>query len=110
MPRAQGNALIGQSGGPTAVINESLVGIVEALVEAPRVGKVLGALHGIQGVLGGDLVDLSREKRKTLEAVAKTPSSALRSVRHKPNPEECRRILDELEKLEVRWFFYIGGN
>lgn len=110
MPRALGNALIGQSGGPTAVINQSLVGVVETLRDDKRVGKVLGALHGIQGVLAGKLVDLSREKRKTLEAVARTPSSALRSVRHKPTEQECRAILDELERLDVRWFFYIGGN
>lgn len=110
MPRSRGNALIGQSGGPTAVINQSLVGIVETLVESDRVKRVLGAVHGVQGVLGGKIVDLSREKKKTLEAVANTPSSALRSVRHKPTPEECRKILDELERMEVHWFFYIGGN
>ncbi|MFO1010812.1 MAG: 6-phosphofructokinase [Planctomycetota bacterium] len=110
MPRSRGNALIGQSGGPTAVINQSLVGLVERLVESDRVRTVYGAVHGIQGVLGGKLIDLSREKAKTLEAVARTPSSALRSVRHKPTPDECRKILDELERLEVHWFFYIGGN
>ena len=110
MPRSRGNALIGQSGGPTAVINQSLVGIVETLADSGRVKRVLGAVHGVQGVLRGKIVDLSREKQRTLEAVANTPSSALRSVRHKPNAEECRKILDELERLEVRWFFYIGGN
>ncbi|MBI5363329.1 MAG: 6-phosphofructokinase [Planctomycetes bacterium] len=110
MPRSRGNALIGQSGGPTAVINQSLVGIVETLVASERVKRVLGAVHGVQGVLGGKIVDLSREKKKTLELVANTPSSALRSVRHKPTPEECRKILDELERMEVHWFFYIGGN
>lgn len=110
MPKNLGNALIGQSGGPTCVINQSLVGVIETLVESGRVGSVLGALHGIQGVLSGQLVDLTREKHKTLEAVANTPSSALRSVRHKPTPDECRRILDALEELDVHWFFYIGGN
>jgi ATP-dependent phosphofructokinase / diphosphate-dependent phosphofructokinase len=110
MPRSLGNALIGQSGGPTAVINQSLVGIVETLVDSKLVGTVLGALHGIQGVLSGQLIDLSREKQKTLELVAQTPSSALRSVRHKPTDDECRRILDVLEELDVHWFFYIGGN
>ncbi|MBK7875434.1 MAG: 6-phosphofructokinase [Planctomycetes bacterium] len=110
MPRSRGNALIGQSGGPTAVINQSLVGIVETLLDSDRVRTIYGAVHGIQGVLGGHLIDLSREKAKTLEAVARTPSSALRSVRKKPTPEECRKILDELERLDVHWFFYIGGN
>jgi 6-phosphofructokinase 1 len=86
------NALIGQSGGPTAVINQSLVGIVEVLREAKSVTRILGAVHGIQGVLDGRLIDLSRESRRTLERVARTPRSALRSVRHKPTPGECRAI------------------
>ncbi len=110
MPRTVGNALIGQSGGPTCVINQSLVGLIETLVKSKRVGSVLGTLHGIQGVLSGQLIDLSHEKQKTLELVARTPSSALRSVRHKPTGDECRRILDVLEELDVHWFFYIGGN
>ncbi len=110
MPRKQANVLIGQSGGPTAVINQSLVGLVETCQRHAGVGRVLGAVHGIQGVLQENLVDLGRESRKTLEAVAATPGSALRSVRKKPTPEECERIQRALVKLGVRWFFYIGGN
>lgn len=105
-----GNVLIGQSGGPTAVINQSLVGIVETCVESARIGRVLGAVHGIQGILTGQIVDLGRESKKTLEAVAKTPSSALRSVRKKPSEDECRAILHRIEELDVHAFFYIGGN
>ena len=110
MPRKQGNVLIGQSGGPTAVINQSLVGLVETCQRHPRVGRILGAVHGIQGVLQGEIIDLGRESRRTLEAVARTPGSALRSVRKKPTPEECEQIFHALEKLDVHWFFYIGGN
>ncbi len=110
MSTPRGNVLIGQSGGPTAVINQSLVGIVETAREHPRVGKVLGALHGIRGVLEGRLVDLGAERAETLEAVARTPCSALRSVRKKPTQEECERVLEALEQNNVRAFFYIGGN
>jgi len=110
MPKKLGNVLIGQAGGPTAVINQSLVGLVETCQRNARVDRVLGAVHGIQGVLQTRLIDLGRESRKTLEAVATTPGSALRSVRKKPTPEECERIQRALAKLGVRWFFYIGGN
>src|SRR5690349_22214316 len=110
MPRKPGNVLIGQSGGPTAVINQSLVGLVETCQRDARVGRILGAVSGIQGVLECHFIDLGRESRKTLEAVARTPGSALRSVRMKPTPEQCERAYAELKRLEVRWFFYIGGN
>lgn len=110
MAKKKGNVLIGQAGGPTAVINQSLVGVVETFVESGRVGRVLGALHGIQGVLDGRVIDLGAEKRKTLEAVARTPGSALRSVRKKPSVEECERIFRKLAELDVHSFFYIGGN
>jgi 6-phosphofructokinase len=110
MQKPIGNALIGQSGGPTAVINQSLVGLVETLAADPKIGGVYGALHGIQGVLKDKLVDLKREKRSTLEAVARTPCAALRSVRKKPTREECEQVLAAFRKYQVRYFFYIGGN
>ena len=110
MQKPVGNALIGQSGGPTAVINQSLVGLVETLATDPKVGDVYGAVHGIQGVLKDKLVDLKREKRSTLEAVARTPCAALRSVRKKPTREECEQILAGFRKHHIRYFFYIGGN
>jgi 6-phosphofructokinase 1 len=110
MQKTIGNALIGQSGGPTAVINQSLVGIVEALMADPRIDGVYGAVHGIQGVLKDKIIDLRREKRSTLEAVARTPCAALRSVRKKPTREECEQVLAAFRKYHVRYFFYIGGN
>ena len=105
-----GNALIGQSGGPTCVINESLVGIIEACTASDAVKNVYGAVHGIAGVLGENLIDLGRESRETLERVALTPCAALRSVRKKPTREECERVLQVLQAHDVRYFFYIGGN
>lgn len=105
----RGNIIIGQSGGPTHVINQSLVGIVEAARSTVN-GRVFGALHGIKGVLEERLVDLGRESNETLEAVALTPGAALRSVRKKPSREECELALKVFAKHDVRCFFYIGGN
>lgn len=105
-----GNAVIGQSGGPTVVINQSLVGIVQAAAGASAVKNVYGARHGVKGVLAEDFVDLRREAPATLERIAATPAAALGSVRKKPTREECQQILQVLKKRDVRYFFYIGGN
>ncbi len=105
-----GNMLIAQSGGPTAVINQSLVGAVLEAKKRKQIKKIYGALHGIKGILEEDLVDLGRESVKTLEDVADTPSSALGSVRKKPTPADCANIFKVLQKYDVRYFFYIGGN
>jgi len=105
-----GNALIGQSGGPTSVINQSLVGVIETCVASDRVQRVYGAVHGIKGILEDQLIDLGRESQETLEAVAKTPCAALRSVRKKPTREECVEVLHAFQKHEIRYFFYLGGN
>jgi len=105
-----GNALIGQSGGPTCVINQSLVGLIEACLAAKEVTGVYGAVHGIEGVLKENLIDLGRESRENLEAVAATPCAALRSVRKKPTRAECEAVLKVFQRHDVRYFFYIGGN
>lgn len=110
MQAPQGNAVIGQSGGPTHVINQSLVGVIEAARASGVIRNVYGALHGIKGVLDEQLIDLGAETRETLEAVALTPGAALRSVRKKPTREECERALAVLRRHDVRYFFYIGGN
>ena len=105
-----GNMLIAQSGGPTVVINQSLVGAVMEAKKHKEIKKIYGALHGIKGILGEDLIDLGRENVHTLQAVANTPSSGLGSVRKKPTPEDCAKIFEKLQKHGVRYFFYIGGN
>lgn len=110
MKAPRGNALIGQSGGPTCVINQSLVGIVEAAKASKSIANVYGALHGIKGVLEGKLIDLGRESKETLEGVARTPCAALRSVRKKPTREECEQALAQFKKHDIRYFFYLGGN
>jgi 6-phosphofructokinase 1 len=110
MSSPRGNALIGQSGGPTCVINQSLVGLIEEAAASERIDRVLGAVHGIRGVLDENLIDIGRESAATLEAVANTPCAALRSVRMKPTREDCEGVLSMLKKHDVRYFFYIGGN
>ena len=105
-----GNMLIAQSGGPTAVINQSLVGAVLEAKKHGAIEKIFGAMHGIQGILDEELIDLGKETPANLEKVAETPSSALGSVRKKPTPEDCKKIFEVLKKWNVRYFFYIGGN
>ena len=83
MPNIKGNAVIGQSGGPTCVINESLVGAILESAKYEEIGHMYGARHGLEGLLTSDLIDLTAETPETLERVARTPSAALGSVRKK---------------------------
>jgi len=110
MAMLEGNMVIGQSGGPTVVINQSLVG---AILEARRqstIKDILGARHGIQGIMDESFIDLTTQSEAELETVAATPAAALGSVRLKPGPEECKRVFEVFRKHDVRYFFYIGGN
>ena len=102
--------VIAQSGGPSMVINQSLVGAVLEARKSERIGKILGARHGIVGILSNDYIDLKKPSVKKLEAIAETPSSALGSCRRKPDAADCRAIFEEFRKLNVGFFFYIGGN
>ncbi|MFA9479647.1 6-phosphofructokinase [Phycisphaerales bacterium AB-hyl4] len=106
----RGNAVIGQSGGPTAVINQSLVGVVEGLRGKPMVEKILGAHHAVAGIVKNDFIELQDLSQDKLDRVAKTPSAALGSSRDKPDADYCKKIFDAFEKNNVRYFFYIGGN
>jgi len=106
-----GNMIIGQSGGPTVVINQSLVGaILEAQKHTKVIKRIYGARHGVKGVMGQDFLDLSGESKANLRKVANTPSSALGSVRKKPTVDECKEMFKVLQAHNVRYFFYIGGN
>lgn len=105
-----GNMLIAQSGGPTMVINQSLVGAVMEARKHPAIKGIYGSLHAIQGVLDGNFVDMRKESPANLEKVAVTPSSALGSARKKPSADDCRKIFANLAEFNVRYFFYIGGN
>ncbi|MEO6436687.1 MAG: 6-phosphofructokinase, partial [Tepidisphaeraceae bacterium] len=105
----KGNALVGQSGGPTAVINASLVGVIEAAKKSKAIGRVFGMRFGIEGVLGDFLLNLSAENAGTLKALRSTPSSALGSSRHKLKTEDFEPILRQLKKYDIRYLFMIGG-
>jgi 6-phosphofructokinase 1 len=107
----EGSAIIGQSGGPTAVINQSLVGVIEGLRGLKPIKRILGMRHGVTGLMKGmPSVDLGGLSHELLEKIAKTPSSALGSSRDKPNEADCTKILDACRANDVRYFFYIGGN
>ncbi|MDQ2820857.1 MAG: 6-phosphofructokinase [Pseudomonadota bacterium] len=102
--------LVAQGGGPTAVINQSLAGVVLAARRHPELGRVYGARHGVRGIVDEDFIDLSFETTAKLERVAATPSSALGSTRDKPDAAYCARIFDALRAHAISHFFYIGGN
>lgn len=106
----KGNVLIAQGGGPTAVINQSLVGAVLAARGLDAVARVYGAHHGVTGIVNEDFLDLTEETAENLEAVAATPGSALGSTRDKPDLAYCREIFRVLKAHGVGSFFYIGGN
>jgi len=105
-----GKVLIAQSGGPTAVINQTLAGIVLEARKYTQVTRVYGALRGVEGIVNEDFLDLTQETTHNLEQVALTPSSALLSTRIKPDSKYCHNIFRVLKAHDIRYFFYIGGN
>ncbi|MBI5532533.1 MAG: 6-phosphofructokinase [Deltaproteobacteria bacterium] len=110
MGKLEGKAVVAQGGGPTAVINQSLVGVALEARKHSQITHVYGARHGVSGILAEDFVDLSQATSHNLEMVAATPSSGLGSTRDKPNAEYCEKIFEVLRAHDVRYFYYIGGN
>ncbi len=106
----KGNAIIGQSGGPTSVINSSLAGVIDAAVNSANVDQVLGMNYGIEGFMNEELIDLGNQPKSVLKGLRTTPSSALGSTRHKVTDEDFPKIMKVLEKYNIRYFFLIGGN
>ncbi|MFT4557611.1 MAG: 6-phosphofructokinase, partial [Planctomycetaceae bacterium] len=106
----KGNAVVGQSGGPTAVINSTLAGVIEGVRRSKRVGRLFGMRFGIEGVLGNHLLDLDGYDRAATRKLQATPSSALGSSRLKLQEEHFEPILKQLKKFDIRCFFMIGGN
>ena len=104
-----GKAVIGQSGGPTAVINRSLVGFIKEATNS-NFDEILGAKHGLAGMLSQDFVDLSKLSESQLYGIVKTPAAALGSVRKKPTDKDIEQLVSIFEKQNIRNFFYIGGN
>jgi ATP-dependent phosphofructokinase / diphosphate-dependent phosphofructokinase len=104
------NAIVSQSGGPTGVINASLVGVIEQVHKHEQITNLYGAVHAVAGIVKEAFVDLKKISSETLELVATSPSSALGSSRDKPDAAYCERILDVFKNREIRYFYYIGGN
>ena len=105
-----GKVLVAQGGGPTAVINQSLVGVVLEARRQLGVERVYGARHGVRGIVNEDFFDLTQETSHNLELVAGTPGSALGSTRDKPDLKYCQEIFQMLKAHGIGHFFYIGGN
>lgn len=115
MNELKGACLLGQSGGPTAVINASAYGVIEAALRNPLITRVYGAANGIKGILDDKMYDMNQEDPQELALLLQTPSSALGSCRYKlKNPEvdatDYERLLEVFKKRNIRYFFYIGGN
>ncbi|MEA1887051.1 MAG: diphosphate--fructose-6-phosphate 1-phosphotransferase [Bacteroidota bacterium] len=106
----RGNAVIGQSGGPTAVINSSLAGVIDAAKDSPGITGIYGMQFGIEGFMNEWLIDLGRQPENIIKGLRSTPSSALGSSRHKLVEKDFPVILEVLKKYNIRYFFLIGGN
>src|SRR5579872_6351362 len=118
MSELVGNLLVAQSGGPTAVINASLAGVIQEAGRHEAIEEIYGGLNGILGMLNEDLIDINEEKARTIEGLKHTPAAALGTCRYKidfkKNPESAARDMDRLFEVfqahNIRFFFYIGGN
>jgi len=110
MSALRGNLVVGQSGGPTAVINASLAGVVQEALRHEAIDGIYGMRHGIEGLLREELVDLRRQSTETIERLKHTPSAALGSCRHRLSTADYERALRVLRAHNVRYFIYIGGN
>jgi len=106
----KGNAIIGQFGGPTSVINSSLCGLIQEGLKSKKIDKVLGMRYGIQGFMNDDVIDLGKEAPQVIEGLRQTPSSALGSCRYILKDEDFPIIMKQLKKYKIGYFFLIGGN
>jgi 6-phosphofructokinase 1 len=108
--KIRGKAVVAQGGGPTAVINQSLVGAVLQARKYECIENIYGAYHGVRGIVNEEFLDLTQATTHNLEVVARTPSSGLLSTRDKPDAQYCEKIFEVLKAHDVRYFYYIGGN
>src|SRR5512133_2835225 len=106
----KGNAVIGQSGGPTSVIDSRLAGVIDSARVSSVIGEIYGMNYGIEGLMNEWFYDLGKQGLQIISGLRKTPSSALGSSRHKVKEEDLPKILEVLKKYDIRWFFLIGGN
>jgi 6-phosphofructokinase len=107
---AKANAVVGQSGGPTGVINASLVGVIEEAKKHPEIRNLYGAVHAVAGIVKDEFINLKKLSPAMMKDLIASPSSALGSSRDKPDEAYCAKILEVFKKRDIRYFFYIGGN
>src|SRR6266404_4681217 len=118
MAELVGNLLVAQSGGPTAVINASVAGVIQEAGKYECIEEIYGELNGIRGMLNEELIDINEEKARTIEGLKYTPAAALGTCRYKldfkKKPEQAARDMDRLFEVfaahNIRYFFYAGGN
>jgi 6-phosphofructokinase len=110
MDKITGKAVIAMGGGPTAVINQSLVGAVLQARRYPQITNFYGAKNGVEGLMTEEFIDLTQASTHNLEVVARTPGAGLRSSRKRPDEADCARIFDVLKAHNIHYFFFIGGN
>ena len=115
MKKLVGAALLGQSGGPTSVINASAAGVFLESLKHDEITEIYGAQHGIKGILDENFYDIRKEDVEELERLKYTPSSAIGSVRYKlkdykKDPTDYNKLLEIFKKYNIRYFFYNGGN
>ena len=106
----KGNAIIAQSGGPTAVFNNTISGAIKRFMEKMPDSKLYAGLYGIEGILKENIVDLSYQSRFFLENLRYSPGAGLLSCRYKVQPEDHKKLIDICKKYNIRYFFYNGGN
>jgi 6-phosphofructokinase 1 len=111
MAELVGNVLVGQSGGPTSVINASVAGIVAEALNHPCIEEIYGGLNGVLGILQEELIDLASESQQQIRALRHTPGAALGTCRYKlKKQQDFERVLEVFKVHNIRYFFYIGGN
>ncbi len=105
-----GNAVVGQSGGCTAVINQSLAGVVLTAKKSPQIKKIYGSRHGVEGIIKEDFIELHKKPLSLINAIANLPSSALGSSRYKIKSDDEEKIIASLKRHNIKFVFLIGGN
>ncbi|HEY9154767.1 MAG TPA: 6-phosphofructokinase [Opitutaceae bacterium] len=111
MAELVGNVLVGQSGGPTAVINASVAGVVAEALNHSCIEEIYGCLNGVLGILQEDLIDLASESQQTIRGLKHTPGAALGTCRYKlKKQQDFERVLEVFKAHNIRYFFYAGGN
>ena len=111
MAELVGNVLVGQSGGPTAVINASVAGVISEALNHECIEEIYGATNGVLGILHEDLIDLAAESQQSIRALKHTPGAALGTCRYKlKKQQDFERVLEVFKAHNIRYFFYIGGN